>query len=62
MALASAPGIAATARPNGLNSPAATNSAATVKNAPTAAGQPPATAPVEASSAAPGVDQATEIG
>src|ERR1700729_2152421 len=62
IALASAGGMAATARPNGRTNPAATSSAATTTKAPTAAGKPPATARVEASSAAPGVDQAAEIG
>jgi hypothetical protein len=54
--------MAATARSNGRIMPAATISAPTAKKAPTAAGNPPATAPVEASSAAPGVDQAQAIG
>ena len=35
---------------------------AAMRKAPTAAGKPPATAPVEASSAAPGVDHAAETG
>ena len=47
---------------SGGTSPVSTMSTATTAKAPTAAGQPPATAPVEASSAAPGVDQAIVIG
>ena len=62
MALASEAGMAATARPNGLMSPAATMRTPTTRKAPTAAGKPPLTAPVAASSAAPGVDHAEEIG
>lgn len=62
MALASGAGMAATARPSGLNSPATTISAAQMRNAPTAALKPPSIAPVLASSAAPGVDQAMLIG
>ena len=62
MALASEPGIAATARPSGLMRPAATNSPLARMKAPTAAGQPPSMAPVAASSAAPGVDHAPETG
>lgn len=42
--------------------PVTTNNTPVMRNAPTAAGQPPATAPVAASSAAPGVDQAEVIG
>src|SRR5271166_2823351 len=61
-AFASGPGTDATSRPNGLNSPAATIRRPTTRNAPTAAGNPPAVAPVAARSAAPGVDQAPEIG
>src|SRR5271167_2214134 len=62
IALASADGIAATARPNGLTSPAAPSKTPTTRNAPVAAANPPVAAPVAASSAAPGVDQAAEIG
>ena len=62
IALASADGIAATARPNGLTSPAVTSRTPTTRNAPVAAANPPVAAPVAASSAAPGVDQAPEIG
>ena len=62
MALAMDPGIAATARPSGLMRPAATRSALASRNAPVTAGQPPETAPVEASSAPAGVDQAAETG
>src|SRR5208337_3846728 len=62
IALAIGPGIAATNRPNGLNRPAATISRPTARKAPTATGKPPAAAPVAARSAAPGVDQAAEIG
>ena len=40
----------------------AVSSAPLTRNAPTAAGQPPVTAPVDTSSAQPGVDQATAIG
>ena len=62
MALARDAGIALTARPNGLINPAATISSPQTRNAPTAAGNPPAGVAVAASSAAPGVDQAAEIG
>src|SRR5580698_2915828 len=62
MALASGEGIAAIARPNGRIRPAATISAPQMRKAPTAEGKPPLTAPVVANKAAPGVDQATEIG
>ena len=62
MALASAEGIAATARPNGLTNPAATIKRPATRNAPVAAANPPAAAPVAASSAAPGSDHAPEIG
>ena len=62
IALASVGGIAATSRPNGRISPAATNSRPTTRKAPAASGKPPAVAPVAASSAAPGVDHAAAIG
>src|SRR5580704_8205141 len=62
IALASVAGIAATSRPNGRINPAATNSSATTTNAPAAAGKPPTVAPVAASNAAPGVDQAEDTG
>src|ERR1700677_712577 len=61
MALASAEGIAATARPNVLINPAATINRPATRNAPVAAANPPAGAPVAASSAAPGRDHAPEI-
>ena len=62
MALAKAGGMAAIARPNGRIRPAATISAPQIRKAPTAEEKPPLTAPVVASKAAPGVDQAPEIG
>ena len=62
MALASGAGIAATARPSGFHSPATTISAPVSRKAPTATGKPPSGMAEEASSAAPGVDQATLIG
>ena len=62
MALASAAGMALTQRPSGFHSPEATTSAPLRTNAPTAAGKPPSTAPVVASSAAPGVDHAIVTG
>ena len=62
MALASAEGIAATARPKGLTNPAVTIKRPATRNAPVAAANPPGAAPVAASSAAPGSDQAPEIG
>ncbi len=55
-------GIRAISAPSAGTSPVSTISTPTSTNAPTAAGQPPSTAPVAASSAAPGVDQATVIG
>jgi hypothetical protein len=55
-------GIAAMSRPSRGHTPVRTMSAATTRKAPTAAGQPPRTTPVLASSAAPGVDQATVRG
>jgi hypothetical protein len=62
MALASGVGIAATQRPSGFHNPASTISSAVTMKAPTAAAKPPSTAPAVNSSAAPGVDQAIEIG
>ena len=62
IALASGAGIAATARPNGRHMPAITISAPLIRNAPTATGNPPSGIAEDASSAAPGVDQAMLIG
>ena len=62
IALANAVGIAAINRASGRISAAAVSSTPLTRNAPTAAGQPPATAPVDTSSAQPGVDHATAIG
>src|SRR3954469_14905159 len=62
IALASGAGIASTARPSGFHQPATTTSAPATMKAPTAAANPPSITPVAASSAAPGVDQATAIG
>ena len=62
MAFASGAGIAATARPSGFHSPAAVSSTPQTRKAPTASAKPPAGAAVAASSAAPGVDQATLTG
>jgi hypothetical protein len=62
MALASGAGIAATQRPKGRHSPATMMSRPVTTKAPTATGNPPGIAPVVASSAAPGVDQATPTG
>ncbi len=62
MACAISTGIAAISRPSRSHHPVSTTSAPVTTNAPTAAGQPPATAPVLASRAAPGVDQASVIG
>src|SRR5581483_3227172 len=62
IALAIGAGIASTARPSGFHRPAITTSAPATRNAPTAAENPPATGPVAASNAAPGVDQAIAIG
>ncbi len=52
----------ATDRPKGRQSPASTSSAPLTRNAPTATGKPPCGTAEAASSAAPGVDQATLIG
>lgn len=62
MACAISVGIAAISAPRRCQNPVSTMSIPATANAPTAAGQPPATAPVLASSAAPGVDQASVIG
>ena len=62
IALASAGGIEAIARPSAPHSPLSTMSAPQTRNAPTAAGNPPLGAPVDTSSAAPGVDQAIATG
>src|SRR5687768_1889129 len=62
MALAMAEGMAATQRPSGFQNPASTISAPLTRKAPTAAGNPPSILAEVASSAAPGVDQATLIG
>ena len=63
MALASDDGIVATAlRRAASRGPSRPSATPTTRNAPTAAPKPPSTAPVAASSAAPGVDQAPEIG
>ena len=62
MALASGAGIAATARPSGFHKPATVSSTPQTRKAPTASPKPPAGAAVAASSAAPGVDQATLTG
>ncbi len=48
--------------PSWGTSPVSTISTPVTRKPPTAAGHPPSTVPVEASSAAPGVDQATVIG
>ena len=58
IACASAVGIAATSRPRAGQRPVIRISTPTSRKAPTAADQPPATAPVVANMAAPGVDQA----
>ena len=58
IACASAVGIAATRRPSAGQRPVIRISTPTSRKAPTAADQPPATAPVVANMAAPGVDQA----
>lgn len=55
-------GIHAISEPSGGSKPVSMISTATTAKAPTAALQPPSTTPVVASSAAPGVDQATVIG
>src|SRR5947209_6469378 len=55
-------GIAAMRRPRGGHNPVITSSAPVTRKAPTAAGHPPCTAPVLASRAAPGVDQASVSG
>ncbi len=55
-------GMRAIRRPRRGQTAVSRMSPATTRNAPTAAGQPPSTAPVAASRAAPGVDQATVIG
>ena len=62
IALASAAGIAAIARPSARQRPLSTMSTPHTRNAPTAAGNPPLGAPVESSSAAPGVDHAMASG
>src|SRR3984957_20670109 len=62
MALAKAGEMAAIARPNGRFRPAATIKAPQIRKAPTAEEKPPLTAPVVASKAAPGVDQAPDVG
>ena len=62
MALASVAGMAATMRPSGFQRPAMTISTAQTMKPPTAVANPPSIAPELASSAAPGVDQAIEIG
>ena len=62
IALAIGFGIAATARPSGLNCPARMSSTAQIMKAPTAPANPPGATLDPASSAAPGVDQAIEIG
>ncbi|MNL63133.1 hypothetical protein D3C87_1872300 [compost metagenome] len=62
MALASGAGIAATARPSGLNRPATTIIRPQARKAPTATGKPPSIAPAVAKSAPPGVDQAIDTG
>ncbi len=55
-------GMAVISAPSLGHSPVTRMSPPTTRNAPTAAGQPPRTAPVLASSAAPGVDQASVSG
>ena len=62
IACATEAGIRVMSAPRAGTSPVATTSAPVTTKAPTAAGHPPSTAPLEASSAAPGVDQATVIG
>ncbi len=62
IACASVVGIAAANRPSGCHIPASTVSAPANRNAPTAPENPAAGAAETASSAAPGVDQATLIG
>ena len=54
--------MAATARPKGRQRPAMTISAPVTRNAPTATANPPSGALLVASSAAPGVDHAMDIG
>src|ERR1043165_2586319 len=55
-------GIAAMSRPSGVHNAVSMISAPTTMKAATAAGNPPATAPIVASSAMPGVLQAIDIG
>ena len=62
MACATETGMRATSAPSCGMSPVATMRMPVMRKAPTATGQPPSTVPVAASSAAPGVDQATVIG
>ena len=62
MPLAIGLGIAATRRPSGDHRPVSMMSAPTAMKAPTAAGKPPATAPVVANKARPGVVHAIGIG
>ena len=62
MACAMGVGIAVMRPPRRGHSPVRMRSAPVTRKAPTAAGQPPATTPVLASSAAPGVDQASVSG
>ena len=62
IAWATEAGMRAMSAPSGGTSPVSTISRPVTMKAPTAAGHPPSTVPVEASSAAPGVDQATVIG
>ena len=62
MALASERGIAVIQRPRGRTSPVRTMSAPVTRKAPTAVANPPSGTPAMARKAAPGVDQAMEIG
>jgi hypothetical protein len=54
--------MAAMARPSGRQKPVRTSRIPHTMKAPTAAGQPPSGGPLEASRAAPGVDQAMATG
>jgi len=62
IACASVTGISPTIRPRGFQSPVMTTSTPANTNAPTPAAKPPSGNPEVASSAALGVDHATEIG